>query len=178
MSRVGKKPVSIPSGIHVSVTGSSVTVKGPKGEMARELHPLIKVSVEGDQVVVERTAETREGRSFHGLYRSLIANMIEGVDKGFSIGLEIQGVGFKADSKGSTLLLSLGFSSVVEYNIPDGVTVAIDGGTKLQVSGVDKQKVGEVAARIRAFAPAEPYKGKGVRYAGERVRRKVGKTVA
>jgi large subunit ribosomal protein L6 len=178
MSRVGKKQIDVPSGVEVSISGDTVSVTGPQGELSLDLPEAIRAEVEGNVVTVTRADETRENRSFHGLYRSLIANMIEGVDKGFSRALRIEGVGYRAELRGSTLVLSLGFSSPIEFPVPDTVTVTVDSQTSIKVSGADKQQVGQVAARIRAFSPAEPYKGKGVSYVGERVRRKVGKTVA
>jgi large subunit ribosomal protein L6 len=178
MSRVGNKPIDIPAGVTVSVKGSTATVKGAKGELSLNLPSGITAVSETGRLTVSRAEDTRPARSSHGLIRSLLAGMIEGVVKGYSRDLEIQGVGFKGELKGKVLSLSLGFSSPILFPVPDGVAVAVEGGTKLKVSGTDKQKVGEVAARIRAFYPAEPYKGKGVRYVGEHVRRKEGKTVA
>jgi large subunit ribosomal protein L6 len=178
MSRVGKKPIEIPGGATVTVKDAQVTVKGGQGELNWTLPPGIHAEVAGSEVVVTRENETRRQRSCHGLSRSLIANMIEGVTKGFSKKLEIQGVGFKANIQGQKLEMALGFASPVHYEVPPGVKCEVEGGTVVTVSGPDKQQVGLAAARIRSFYPAEPYKGKGVRYRGERVRRKVGKTVA
>lgn len=178
MSRVGNKPIEVPAGVTVAVSGAAVSVKGAKGELSLTLPGGIQAVSESGRVTLSRAEDTRTGRSRHGLARSLLAGMIEGVRNGYSRELEIQGVGFKAELKGKILSLALGFSSLVQFPVPDGVTVTVDGGTKLKVSGTDKQKVGEVAARIRAFYPAEPYKGKGIRYVGEHVRRKEGKTVA
>jgi large subunit ribosomal protein L6 len=179
MSRVGKKSIDVPSGVDVAVSGDTVTVKGPKGELSLDLPEAIRAEVGDGSVQVSRADDSRENRSFHGLYRSLIANMIEGVEKGFARSLRIEGVGFRAEVRGKVLVLTVGYSSPVEYDIPDTVTIGTDNnGTRIDVSGTDKQQVGLVAARIRAFAPAEPYKGKGISYLGERVRRKVGKTVA
>lgn len=178
MSRIGVQPVEIPGGVTVAVEGPSVSVNGKGGDLKLRLPPGIQVQVAGGKVNVVRQDESRKTRSCHGLIRTLIFNMVEGVSKGFKKNLEIQGVGFKASVQGRKLLLSLGFASPVEYAIPDGITVKEEDGVRMAVSGADKQLVGDVAARIRGFFPAEPYKGKGIRYAGERVRRKVGKTVA
>ena len=178
MSRIGKKPIDIPSGVTVSVDGQRVVVKGPLGELSLEMPGALSAKVDGAVLQIERPDDSRQSRSFHGLTRSLAANMVDGVSKGFRKELEIEGVGFKGSVQGGKMVLSLGFSSPVEYEFPKGVKVEEQGGTKITVSGPDKQKVGQAAARIRAFAPAEPYKGKGVRYKGEHVRRKVGKTVA
>jgi large subunit ribosomal protein L6 len=178
MSRIGQKPVDVPAGVTVGLEGTTVRVKGPKGELLLNVPTGVKASVADGKVNVSRADDLRVTRGCHGLTRTLIANMIEGVTKGFSKDLEIQGVGFKAAVQGRKLVLSLGFSIPVEYSLPDGVNAAVDGATKIVVSGPDKQKVGDAAARIRSFYPAEPYKGKGVRYKGEYVRRKVGKSVA
>lgn len=179
MSRVGKKAIDVPSGVTVTVAGSDVVVKGPRGELSLALPDKTTAQVaDGGKVCVERVDETREARSRHGLVRSLIANMVEGVATGFKRELEIEGVGFKAVVEGTRLVLTLGFASPIAYDLPDGVKVNVEGGTALVVSGADKQKVGLTAARIRSFFPAEPYKGKGIKYKDEHVRRKVGKTVA
>lgn len=178
MSRIGKQPVGIPDGVTVAVQGAEVSAKGPQGELSITLSGPVSAAVKDGTVVVDRSEESREGRSFHGLARSLIANMVEGVSKGFSKKLEIQGVGFRAAIQGQKLTMTLGFSKPVEFTAPDGVKIEVEGGTQITVGGADKQKVGDTAARIRSFFKAEPYKGKGIRYAGEHVRRKVGKTVA
>ena len=178
MSRIGKSPVPIADGVEVKVDGRRVSVKGKLGELPLTLPPGIMASVEGGNVNVARETETRLARSYHGLARSLVANMVEGVSKGFKKQLQIEGVGFRASVQGPKLSITLGFASPVEFSLPEGITVTEEGGTKLTVSGIDKQLVGETAARIRAFYPVEPYKGKGVRYADEQVKRKVGKTVA
>ena len=178
MSRIGKQPVGIPDGVTVTVQGAEVSAKGPKGELSITLAGPVSAAVEDGHVVVSRSEETRDGRSFHGLARSLIANMVEGVSAGFSKKLEIQGVGFRAAVQGQMLTMTLGFSKPVEYPVPDDVKIEVEGGTLITVSGVDKQQVGDSAARIRSFFKAEPYKGKGIRYVGEHVKRKVGKTVA
>ena len=178
MSRIGKKPVEIPKGVTVTPQGSSVGVKGPKGEIARTFPSFIRVGLEGGQVVVSCERDDKDGRAVYGTARSIISNMIKGVHNGYSKDLEIHGVGFRAALQGKKLVLSLGFSHPVEYMVPDGITVKVTDNTNINVSGVDKQLVGEVSARIRAFRPPEHYKGKGVRLKGEHVRRKAGKTVA
>jgi large subunit ribosomal protein L6 len=178
MSRVGKSPVPIAQGVTVTTADDRVMAKGPLGELSLRLPDLIRVAVADGQVNVTRTEESRVGRSYHGLARNLIANMVEGVSKGFAKVLLIEGVGFRATLQGKTLSLALGFASPVAFKIPDGITVKEEGGTKLTIQGVDKHLVGDTAARIRSFFPAEPYKGKGIRYDDERVKRKVGKTVA
>lgn len=178
MSRIGYSVIEIPSGVTVEQQGDTVKVKGPNGELTHALSPGISVKIENNTIAVDRADDSKEARSFHGLNRSLIANMVAGVVDGFSRELEIQGVGFRADVKGKTLSMALGYSVPVELAIPDGLTVTVDGGTAVVVKGANKQMVGDLAARIRAANPAEPYKGKGVRYKGEHIRRKVGKTVA
>ncbi len=177
MSRIGKKPVEIPAGVTVTVDDSRVTAKGPQGELSMVLPVPITVSVNGNQVAVLRPDDTRTNRSLHGLSRSLIANMLTGVAKGYVKELELEGVGFKADLQEDKLSLLLGFSAPVEYVTPKGIKLEIKGKV-ITVSGPDKQQVGNVAARIRSFYPPEPYKGKGIRHKGEHVRRKAGKTVA
>ena len=178
MSRIGQKPIDIPSGVTVDVAGQVVTVKGSLGELKREVSEVIKVEVAENTVVVTRANDARQSRSFHGLFRSLIANMIEGVSKGYTKELEINGVGFKAAVQGQKVVLALGFASPIEYEAPEGVKVVEENGVKVTVSGIDKQQVGDTAARIRSFFKAEPYKGKGIKYKDEHVRRKVGKAVA
>lgn len=177
MSRIGKKPVAIPSGVTVTVAGNTVKVHGPKGEASLTLVADIAVAVEGDHVAVCRTAETLRARECHGLTRALIANMVHGVHEGYEKKLELIGVGYKAQIKGKTLVLNLGFSHPIEYAIPQGVEVAQDEKNKnlLMIRGIDKERVGHVASQIRSFRPPEPYKGKGIRYTDEYVRRKVGK---
>ncbi len=177
MSRIGKYPVPVPSGVDVSIDGQTVTVQGPKGTLSHTVAPPIEVA-RGDDgaVVVNRPDDERESRSLHGLSRTLIANMVSGVTQGFEKKLEIVGVGYRVLSKGPTQLeFQLGYSHSITFDAPEGVTFTVDGPTKLTVSGIDKQQVGEVAANIRKLRKPEPYKGKGVRYAGEQVRRKVGK---
>jgi len=176
MSRIGKSPVTIPDAVEVSIDGREVRVEGPKGRVSARIPAEIEARVEDGRVIVERPGDTPRHRALHGLSRSLIANMVEGVTKGFVRKLEIIGVGYRAEGGGRTLKLNLGFSHPIEYPIPEGVEVATPSPTAIEISGADKQMVGQVAAEIRAFRPAEPYKGKGVRYEGEQVRRKAGKT--
>jgi large subunit ribosomal protein L6 len=178
MSRVGKNPVPIVKGVTVTVTGASVAAKGPLGELSLVLPEKIAAVVENGQVVVTVAESSRQGKSLHGLSRNLIANMIAGVSKGYSRVLLIEGVGFKATLQGKTLMLALGFATPVAFPIPAGIKIVEEGSIKVTVSGVDKYLVGDTAARIRSYFPAEPYKGKGIRYEGEHVKRKVGKTVA
>jgi len=179
MSRIGKQPVAIPAGVTVSVTnGNEVTVKGPKGELSRVFQKGISVQVEGSEVLVTRADDSRAQRGFHGLSRTLVRNMIEGVTKGYVRELVIEGTGFKAAVQGNKTILTLGFASPKEYSIPAGCTVSVTGDVNIKVEGIDKQQVGEAAARIRSYYPAEPYKGKGIRYKDEKIRRKEGKTVA
>lgn len=170
--------MTIPPGVDVSVNGNIVTVKGPKGQSSWELPLQITAAVEKGLIQVVRKDETNESLALHGTVRSVINNMVIGVQSGYVKELEIQGVGYKAQLQGKTLVLTLGFSHDIKYEIPDGITVEINGSTEVKVSGHEKALVGQVAARIRAFAPAEPYKGKGVRYKGEQIRRKEGKAVA
>ena len=176
MSRIGEVPIELPAGVTITVDGSHVVVNGGKGELSLDLPEGISMTVEGKNALVSRENDTQ--KAFHGLARSLVSNMVEGVLNGYKKELEIQGVGFKAAVQGEMLSLSLGFASPKEYKIPATVKVEVENNTKLTVTGIDKQQVGLAAARIRSFYPAEPYKGKGVRYKGEKVRRKEGKTVA
>ena len=179
MSRIGKEPVPITAGATVAVADGVVTVKGKNGELKYALPRGIVAEVKGSQVVVTRTCDDRDVRGFHGLVRTLIKNMIEGVVTGYTKGLEIDGVGFKAAVQGQKVVLSLGFASPKEYKVPDGIKITGDqAGLKLTITGPSKELVGRVAADIRAYFPAEPYKGKGIKYAGEKIRRKEGKTVA
>ena len=176
MSRIGKAPVNLPSGVEVSVADRTITVKGPKGTLSREIPGEIEVSVDGGVLTCTRPNDERRNRAQHGLTRSLVNNMVIGVTDGFRKNLEITGVGYRAAMDGKILVLSVGYSHPVRMTPPDGVTYAVEGLTKLSVSGNDKQLVGEEAARIRRVRPPEPYKGKGIRYEGEVVRRKAGKT--
>ncbi len=175
MSRIGKMPVAVPSGVDVTISGSTVTVKGPKGTLTHEVPAPITAAVEDGQIVVSRPNDERESRSLHGLTRTLISNNIIGVTEGYTKALEIVGTGYRVLAKGSDLEFSLGYSHTITVPAPEGITFKVDGPTKLSVSGIDKQQVGEVAANIRKLRKPEPYKGKGVRYAGEQVRRKAGK---
>lgn len=176
MSRIGKKPVDIPAGVEVNIKEGYIVVKGPKGELKQKLHDKVAVSVEDKQIVVNKKDETKLARSLFGLYRTLIANMVEGVVKGYEKRLEIVGVGYRAALKGKDLDLSLGFSHPVLVSPPEGIEFAVEGQQKIVVKGIDKQLVGQVAADIRKIRKPEPYKGKGVRYEGERIIRKAGKT--
>ena len=178
MSRIGRKPITIPSGVTVTVDGSTVKVKGPKGELARTFEPSMKVRVENNEVLVERPNDDKRERALHGLTRALIANMVTGVTEGFKKTLEIVGVGYRAEKKGKNLVVSVGYSHPVNYPEPAGITLTTPAPTTIVIEGVDKQKVGQVAAELREFRPPEPYKGKGIRYQGEQVRRKAGKTGA
>ena len=178
MSRIGRKPIEVPAKVKVNVGAEgAVTVEGPKGKLSWTLPKAVRARVDGGSVSLERDGESRQVRALHGLSRALLANMVTGVDVGFRKELEIQGVGFKAAVQGQKLNLSLGKSHPILFQIPASVKVTVVEGTKITVEGVDKHLVGQTAADIRAFYPPEPYKGKGIRYAGEQVRRKEGKTV-
>ena len=177
MSRIGKKPVEIPSGVKVSVSGETVAVEGKGGKLSIALPPHVAVEVKENQVLVSQTDEVREAGAMHGLARSLINNMVIGVSVGFKKELSIVGVGYKATLAGNKLTLNLGFSHPIVYQLPDGVKLTVEEGTKMVVSGCDKQLVGETAAQIRRFRPPEPYKGKGIRYVDERIVLKEGKSV-
>lgn len=175
MSRIGKQPVTIPSGVEVTIDGQTVTVKGPKGTLTQEIPAPIEVKQEDGAIVVSRPDDERENRSLHGLSRTLIYNNVVGVTEGYTKQLEIVGTGYRVLAKGSDLEFSLGYSHTILFKAPEGITFQVDGPTKVSVNGIDKQQVGEVAAKIRKLRKPEPYKGKGVRYAGEHVRRKAGK---
>ncbi|MBO8126509.1 MAG: 50S ribosomal protein L6 [Firmicutes bacterium] len=176
MSRIGKQPVTIPSGVTVEIkAGNTVTVKGPKGELTKQLHPEMILEQTENQVAVKRPSDAKKHRELHGLTRSLLANMIEGVTKGFEKHLEIKGVGYRAAKQGNKLVLNVGYSHPVEMELPKGIEVEVPAPTKISVKGMDKQLVGEFAANIRAVRKPEPYLGKGIRYADEVVRRKAGK---
>jgi len=175
MSRVGKTPITLPSGVDVKVSGRIVEVKGPKGSLTQDVDPAIHVSVDGGTVILGRDDDERSSRALHGLYRSLINNMVIGVSEGYSKELTAVGVGYRAALKGKRLELQVGFSHPVNVDAPDGITLEVPEPTKIIVSGIDKQLVGQVAANIRAIRPPEPYKGKGIRYVDEHVRRKAGK---
>lgn len=176
MSRIGKRPIPIPSKVTIEVKGQQVTVKGPKGTLQREIPNSIAISQEADQIKVAPVNDSRVARQCYGLSRTLIANMVEGVSKGFEKRLQIQGVGYRAQAQGKKLTLNVGYSKPVEMDMPEGIQVAVEKNTEVIVGGIDKEVVGNVAAKIRAVRPPEPYKGKGIRYLGEMVRRKAGKT--
>lgn len=175
MSRIGKKPIKIPEGVTVTVNGQDVKVSGPKGTLDLNFRHEIGISVSGNDVIVDRKAETAKAKSLHGLTRTLVDNMILGVSKGWNKGLEIVGVGYRAAVEGTTLVLNVGFSHQVKFPAPAGITFEVFENTKVNVRGIDKQLVGETASQIRRIKPPEPYKGKGIRYIGEYVRRKAGK---
>jgi len=175
MSRIGKSPIPVPSGVSVDIKGSRVDVKGPKGELKRSFDPDIKIEVKDGEIVLTRPSESKRHKSMHGLTRSLLANMVTGVSKGFEKGLEIEGIEYKVKKKGKALELNLGFSHPINFPLPEGVDVEVIEDRKMKVIGIDKQKVGEVAAEIRDLRPPEPYKGKGIKYAGEIIKRKAGK---
>ncbi len=175
MSRIGRLPVPVPSGVDVAIDGRRMTVTGPKGTLTRDLPPIIAVARDGDEIVVTRPSEDKLHKSLHGLTRTLVNNMVVGVTTGYRKGLEIVGVGYRAQKVGEKLQLSLGYSHPIEIEPPTGISFEVENPTRLAVVGIDKELVGQVAARIRATRKPEPYKGKGVRYAGEQVRRKAGK---
>jgi large subunit ribosomal protein L6 len=176
MSRIGKKTVTVPAGVTVEFEGKTVSIKGPKGQLSWTMPEGIVIEREGDSLQVTRISEERFVRAMHGTARALVANMVEGVSEGFRKNLEIQGVGFRATKKGDLLDLSVGYSHPVEHPIPSDLEVTVTDNTKILVEGIDKQKVGQFAAEVRSYYPPEPYKGKGIRYAGEVVRRKAGKS--
>lgn len=178
MSRIGRQPIELPQGVDVTVVGQHVTVKGSRGQLTFDVHPDITVALHDQTLRVTRRSDASHHRALHGLTRTLVANMVEGVQNGYSKTLEIQGVGYRAEKKGSGILLHLGFSHTIDYQGPDGVQLDVPNPTTISVSGIDKQQVGQAAAEIRDFRPPEPYKGKGIRYKGERVRRKAGKAAA
>ncbi|MCB9800191.1 MAG: 50S ribosomal protein L6 [Candidatus Omnitrophica bacterium] len=177
MSRIGKKPISIPSGVKFQLDKRKLNIQGPKGKLDLDVHPRMEVVIDEKHVEVKRPTNTRTDRMLHGLTRSLIQNMVVGVTEGYQKNLELEGVGFKASMKGKVLNLLLGYTHPIDYEVPVDVDVKCPTPTQISVSGVDKQKVGQVAAEIRRFHKPEPYKGKGVRYVGENIRRKQGKTV-
>jgi large subunit ribosomal protein L6 len=176
LSRIGKMPVAVPDGTEVKIDGNRVTVKGPKGELTQEFHADMSIELEEGTLLVKRPSDSGPHRSLHGLTRALLANMVEGVTKGFEKNLEINGVGYRAVAKGDDIELTLGFSHPVLVKAPEGIEFELVTPTKLRVKGIDKQKVGQMAAKIRALRKPDPYKGKGVRYVGEYIRRKAGKT--
>ena len=176
MSRIGNRPIDVPTGVELKLQDGSLQVKGPKGQLHQVLPPEIEVEIANDQVRFKRPNDKTKMRALHGLARALVGNMVKGVTIGFSRELEIQGVGYRADTRGSTLNLLLGRSHPVEMAVPDGISVSVEENTKIKIEGIDKQQVGEVSAKIRKIRKPDPYKGKGVRYQGEVVKRKVGKT--
>ncbi len=175
MSRIGRLPIAVPSGVDVTIDGRQLTVKGPKGTLSRQLHPDMTVAKEDANIVVSRPTEQKTHKQLHGLTRTLVNNMVIGVTDGYRKGLEINGVGYRAALNGKKLTLNLGYSHPVEIDPPEGITFELDTPTRLAVIGIDKELVGQVAAQVRSTRKPEPYKGKGVRYAGEQVRRKAGK---
>lgn len=175
MSRIGKMPIPVPSGVTVNISGDNITVKGPKGELSRTLATEMSIKLDGDTLTVERPSESKRHRAFHGLTRSLLANMVEGVSKGFEKNLDIVGVGYRAEKSGENLTMRMGFSHNVEVVPLPGVTLSVEGNNRIKVSGINKEDVGEMAAEIRAIRPPDSYKGKGIRYAGEKVHLKPGK---
>lgn len=176
MSRIGKLPVPVPSGVKVSLDGNRMTVAGPKGSLTQSLHERMTIAVETDQILVIRPTDSKQDSALHGLTRALINNMVVGVTDGFKKDLEINGVGYRAEISGNVLTLALGYSHPVVFQLPEGISVEVDKQTKLTVKGIDKQLVGSAAAKIRAYRKPEPYKGKGIKYADERILRKAGKT--
>ena len=178
MSRNGKKPVAVPKGVTVTLKGQTLAMKGPKGELTRTFHPDMELKLDGEQLTVARPSDDQRHKALHGLSRTLVANMAEGVSKGFLKTLEIQGVGYKAEIKPYGVDLIVGYSHKVPYQAPAGIKISVEGNTIVKIEGADKEKVGQVAAELRNVRPPEPYKGKGVRFQGEQVRRKGGKTGA
>ena len=175
MSRIGKLPIKVPKNVTITVDGSNVTVKGPKGELKKTFHEDLGIAVDGDTVTVSRPSDENRHKALHGLTRTLIANMVEGVTNGYAKTLEISGVGYKAEPVAKGLKFALGYSHVIEYKAPEGIKLTAPNPTTVQVEGADKEIVGQVAAEIRLLRPPEPYKGKGIKYAGEVIRRKAGK---
>jgi large subunit ribosomal protein L6 len=178
MSRIGKKPVTVPQGVTLDLKGNEVAVKGPKGELRRRLHPEMQLALANGTLTVSRPSEEKKHKALHGLTRTLVQNMVDGVSKGFSRTLEIQGVGYKAEVKPYGVNLIVGFSHPVKYEAPKGIKISVENNTVVKIEGADKEAVGQVASELRAVRPPEPYKGKGIRYQGEQVRRKAGKTGA
>lgn len=176
MSRVGKKVIEIPEGVTITNNNNEVTVKGPKGELTRQFNKDLTIEVEGNTATVVRPTDSKEHRTIHGTTRALLANMVEGVSKGFERNLELVGVGYRAQKQGTKLVLSVGFSHPVEFEAENGIDIDVPANTKISIKGIDKERVGAIAANIRQVRPPEPYKGKGIRYEGEQVRRKEGKT--
>ena len=175
MSRIGKKPIPIPKDVKVDLKGDLLTVKGPKGNLQRKVDPNVQIQTDTDQIVLTVQAETKKSKSLHGLYRALVSNMVIGVSQGFERALEIVGVGYRAEMSGKTMVLHLGYSHPINYPVPEGVEAKVEK-AKITLAAIDKEVLGGVAAKIRSFRPPEPYKGKGIRYAQEQIRRKAGKT--
>ena len=175
MSRIGRMPVAVPAGVKVKIQGSEVTVEGSKGTLTREFHPDISIKEESGKLIVSRPSDNRQHRALHGLSRSLLANMVDGVTRGFEKNLELSGVGYRAQKTGNKLTLQIGYSHPVEFDPPQGIDIVVDGNTKIRIAGIDKELVGETAAEIRRIRIPDAYKGKGVKYAGEKLRLKPGK---
>ncbi len=178
MSRIGKKPIQIPEKVEVNAKGDTITVKGPKGSLSRTLHPAVNIKIDNGLIEVVPRSNGRQNLAFQGLFRSLIANMITGVSKGYERTLLLSGIGYRAEVKGSVLVLNVGYSNPVNFQLPDGIKASVDKNTRIVLSGIDKEVVGETAARIRRVRPPEPYKGKGIMYSNERIIKKAGKTAA
>ena len=176
MSRIGKLPVEIPQGVKVSVSENLITVEGPKGKLEQDYKPEVEIKVEDNIVVVNPLNDSKAAHSYHGLYRTLINNMIIGVSAGFSKSLIINGVGYRAEVNKDVLVMNLGYSQPIDYYIEEGITITVEGNNKVTIAGIDKQRVGQVSAEIRSLRPPEPYKGKGIRYEDENIRRKIGKS--
>jgi large subunit ribosomal protein L6 len=178
MSRIGRKVIPIPSGVTIEQAGGEIRVRGPKGDLARRLPPSVDMQLTDGELVFVRTDERKSARAFHGLARAMVANMVQGVTKGFARDLQIEGVGYRAEAAGRKLTLALGFSHPIVFEVPEGLSVSVEGVNKIKIEGIDRDRVGQFAAELRGLRPPEPYKGKGVRYADERIRRKVGKAGA
>jgi large subunit ribosomal protein L6 len=176
MSRIGKIPVKVPSGVKVTFQNEEMLVEGPKGKLKQKYHPVITFENKGSEIIVGRTSEEKQVKAFHGLYRNLLNNMVTGVSAGFNKSLVVTGVGYRAEVQGKLLMMSLGYSNDIYVAIPEGLAVAVDQAGKITITGIDKQRVGEFAAQVRKLRGPEPYKGKGVRYEDEQIRRKVGKS--
>jgi large subunit ribosomal protein L6 len=175
MSRVGLSPIPVPQGVKVNIKGNEVIVEGSKGKLSRSFHPDISIKLKDGNIIVARPTDNRNHRALHGLTRSLLANMVEGVTKGFEKVVELSGVGYRAQKAGNKLSLQIGFSHPVDFSPPDGIEIIVEGTNRIRITGIDKESVGETAAQIRAIRPVDSYKGKGVKYAGERLRLKPGK---
>jgi large subunit ribosomal protein L6 len=178
MSRIGRKMIPVPSGVTIEESDGEIRVRGPKGALARRLPPAVKMQLEGGELRFHRTEERKAARAFHGLARAMVANMVVGVTQGFTRELQIEGVGYRAEASGKKLTLALGFSHPVVLEVPEGLSVSVEGVNKIKIEGIDRDRVGQFAAELRSLRPPEPYKGKGVRYSDERIRRKVGKAGA